>query len=232
MGSEYRGARRAFLLTAGLIGATFKAGATISAAAGGCQAEIAMEHHLGLTCDPVGGLVQIPCIERNTMGAIKAVTSAHLAVGGDADRAKVTLDDVVRAMRETAREFPHLQLSCGADDLALEFFAWGAESWVCAAANFFAKESIALYEACAVRNDFVTGRRLLKAMMPVMTVLERGGKFVQCVKYGCELDGLPAGKTVRLPLRPMKKELKRELRDAIATARTTIRQISGEVKNG
>ena len=131
-----------------------------------------------------------------------------------------------------AREFPHLQLSCGADDLALEFFAWGAESWVCAAANFFAKESIALFDACAVRNDFVTGRRLMKAMMPVMTVLERGGKFVQCVKYGCELDGLPAGETVRLPLRPMKKELKRELRDAIATARITIRQISGEVKNG
>jgi 4-hydroxy-tetrahydrodipicolinate synthase len=64
----------------------------------------------------------------------------------------------------------------------------------------------------------------MKAMLPVMTVLERGGKFAQCVKYGCELDGLPAG-TVRLPLRPMKKELKRELRDAIKTARTTIRSI-------
>ena len=126
-----------------------------------------------------------------------------------------------------AREFPHLQLSCGADDLALEFFAWGAQSWVCAAGNFFAKESLALFDACVVRNDFVVGRRIMKAMMPVMTVLERGGKFVQCVKYGCELDGLPAGQTVRLPLRPMKKELKRTLRDAIVTARTTIRQIMG-----
>ena len=131
-----------------------------------------------------------------------------------------------------AREFPHLQLSCGADDLALEFFVWGAQSWVCAAANFFAAESLALYDACVVRSDFVTGRRLMKAMMPVMTVLERGGKFVQCVKYGCELDGLPAGQSVRLPLRPMKKELKRELRDAIATARTTMRQIMGELKYG
>ena len=92
-----------FLLTAGEVGAVFKKGATISAALGGCQAEIgvssamaaaalaqslggsteqalmaaevAMEHHLGLTCDPVGGLVQIPCIERNTMGAIKAVAA-------------------------------------------------------------------------------------------------------------------------------------------------------------
>lgn len=124
-----------------------------------------------------------------------------------------------------AREFPHLQLSCGADDLALEFFAWGARSWVCAAANFFGAESIALYEHCVLQNDFVTGRRLMKAMLPVMTVLERGGKFVQCVKYGCELDGLPAGESVRLPLRPMKKELKRTLRDAITTARTTIHQL-------
>jgi L-serine dehydratase len=123
---------RAFLLAAALVGATFKAGATISAAAGGCQAEIgvssamaaaalteglggtpaqslmaaeiAMEHHLGLTCDPIGGLVQIPCIERNTMGAIKAVTSAHLALESDARLAKVSLDDVVKTMRETARD--------------------------------------------------------------------------------------------------------------------------------
>ncbi len=131
-----------------------------------------------------------------------------------------------------AREFPHLQLSCGADDLALEFFAWGAQSWVCAAGNFFAEESVALFEACVVRNDFITGRKIMKAMLPVMTVLERGGKFVQCVKYGCDLDGLPAGETVRLPLRPMKKELKRSLRDAIATARTSIRQIASEHSAG
>jgi len=125
-----------------------------------------------------------------------------------------------------AREFPHLQLSCGADDLALEFFVWGARSWVCAAGNFFAEESLALYQACVIDNDFVTGRRIMKAMLPVMTILERSGKFVQCVKYGCELDGLPAGGTVRLPLRPMKKELKRTLRDAIVTARTTLRRIA------
>lgn len=123
-----------------------------------------------------------------------------------------------------AREFPHLQLSCGADDQALEFFVWGARSWVCAAANFFAAECVALYEVCVLRGDFATGRRLMKAMLPVMTVLERGGKFVQCVKFACELDGLPGG-AVRLPLRPMKKELKRELRDAILTARATVRAI-------
>jgi len=121
-----------FLLTAAVIGAVFKKRATISAALGGCQAEIgvssamaaagltqtlggttgqslmaaeiAMEHHLGLTCDPVGGLVQIPCIERNTMGAVKAITATHLALEGDPARAKVSLDAVIRAMWETAKD--------------------------------------------------------------------------------------------------------------------------------
>lgn len=121
-----------FLLVAGAIGILFKENATISAAMGGCQAEIgvssamaaaglaevlggsparvlqaaeiAMEHHLGLTCDPVGGLVQIPCIERNSMGAMKAITAAHLALEGDPARARVSLDAVIRTMWETARD--------------------------------------------------------------------------------------------------------------------------------
>ena len=119
-----------FLLTASEIGSIFKKGATISAAMGGCQAEIgvssamaaaalteviggsqrqcmmaaeiAMEHHLGMTCDPVGGLVQIPCIERNTMGAIKAIAASQLAMQSAPDYAKVTLDDVVKTMWQTA----------------------------------------------------------------------------------------------------------------------------------
>jgi L-serine dehydratase len=121
-----------FLLVSGEIGSIFKKGATISAAMGGCQAEIgvssamaagalcsllggtpeqilmaseiAMEHHLGLTCDPIGGLVQIPCIERNAMGAIKAINAAELALDGDATKAKVSLDKVVQTMWETAQD--------------------------------------------------------------------------------------------------------------------------------
>lgn len=121
-----------FLLVAGEIGSIFKKGATISAAMGGCQAEIgvssamaagaltellggspeqvlmaaeiAMEHHLGLTCDPIGGLVQIPCIERNSMGAIKAINAAELALGSDPSEAKVPLDKVVQTMWETAKD--------------------------------------------------------------------------------------------------------------------------------
>jgi L-serine dehydratase len=119
-----------FLLTAAEVGSIFKKGATLSAAMGGCQAEIgvssamaaaaltesmggtqrqalmaaeiAMEHHLGLTCDPIGGLVQVPCIERNTMGAIKAITASQLALQGMPDFAKVSLDAVIRTMWDTA----------------------------------------------------------------------------------------------------------------------------------
>jgi L-serine dehydratase len=121
-----------FLLTAGELGSIFKKGATISAALGGCQAEIgvssamaagaltevlggsprralmaaeiAMEHHLGMTCDPVGGLVQIPCIERNTMGAVKAITATNLALASDPAHARVSLDAVIKTMWDTAQE--------------------------------------------------------------------------------------------------------------------------------
>ncbi len=119
-----------FLLVAGEVGTLFKKNATISAAMGGCQAEtgvssamaaaglteimggstgqilmaaeIAMEHHLGLTCDPIAGLVQIPCIERNSMGAIKAITAANIAIESDPEKAKVSLDNVIQTMWETA----------------------------------------------------------------------------------------------------------------------------------
>ena len=119
-----------FLLTAAEVGSIFKKGATLSAAMGGCQAEIgvssamaaaaltesmggtqrqalmaaeiAMEHHLGLTCDPIGGLVQVPCIESNTMGAIKAITASQLALQSTPDFAKVSLDAVIRTMWDTA----------------------------------------------------------------------------------------------------------------------------------
>ena len=67
-------------------------------------AEIAMEHHLGMTCDPIGGLVQIPCIERNTMGAIKAITASQIALESDPSKAKVSLDAVIKTMKETAAD--------------------------------------------------------------------------------------------------------------------------------
>jgi L-serine dehydratase len=70
-------------------------------------AEIAMEHHLGMTCDPIGGLVQIPCIERNSMGAIKAITASNIALESDPASARVSLDDVIKSMWETAKDMNH-----------------------------------------------------------------------------------------------------------------------------
>lgn len=121
-----------FLCTSGEIGSIFKKGSTISAAMGGCQAEIgvssamaaagltelmggsaeqctiaaevAMEHHLGMTCDPVGGLVQVPCIERNSMGAIKAINAASMALDRNPEDVKVPLDDVIVTMWQTAQD--------------------------------------------------------------------------------------------------------------------------------
>ncbi|MDX1320020.1 MAG: L-serine ammonia-lyase, iron-sulfur-dependent, subunit alpha, partial [Oceanospirillum sp.] len=117
-----------FLATASAIGMLYKENASISAAEVGCQgeigvacsmaagalcavmggtneqienaAEIGMEHNLGLTCDPIGGLVQVPCIERNTMGAVKAINAARLAIRGDGHH-QVSLDSVIETMRQT-----------------------------------------------------------------------------------------------------------------------------------
>ena len=86
------------------------AAAALTELSGGSQkqammaAEISMEHHLGLTCDPIGGLVQIPCIERNTMGAIKAITASQLALQSSPDNAKVSLDAVIKTMWDTAQD--------------------------------------------------------------------------------------------------------------------------------
>jgi len=75
-----------------------------------------------------------------------------------------------------------------------------------------------------VDKDFNKGRAIMMALMPVMTVLERGGKFAQCVKYGCELQGLPGG-AVRQPLRPMADELKHQMRDALTAAQAAVQRI-------
>ena len=121
-------------------------------------------------------------------------------------------------------DFPHIALSCGAEDQALEFFAWGATSWVTPMGNFFAPEVVAFYEACVTEKDFTKARQLMRALLPLTTALESGGKFVQCVKYACALFGLPAG-PVRQPMQPMDEELARETHDVLVTAKTTIQSI-------
>lgn len=126
-----------------------------------------------------------------------------------------------------ARDYPGIDLFCGMDDQALEFFAWGARGWVCGGGNCLAEEHIALYRTCMVENDFVKGRRIMSALLPFMRVLEQGGKFVQCIKYGCELAGLPAG-PVRKPIAGLDKDQKRELEITIRTVKTAVRHILNE----
>ncbi|MFL5294989.1 MAG: L-serine ammonia-lyase [Phenylobacterium sp.] len=138
--------RRDFLLTAAAIGALYKKNASISGAEVGCQgevgvacsmaaaglaaalgasnaqvenaAEIAMEHNLGLTCDPIGGLVQIPCIERNAMGAVKAIDAARLALLGDGQHS-VSLDKVIATMKRTGEDMSHIYKETSLGGLAV-----------------------------------------------------------------------------------------------------------------
>lgn len=126
-----------------------------------------------------------------------------------------------------ARDYPHIALSCGMDDQALEFFAWGARSWVCAGSNFAPEAHIALYQSCAVEGNFTKGRAIMSAMLPLMRVLEQGGKFVQCIKYGLTLRGIDAGPP-RKPLQPLNKDDKRQLAEVIATMDIAIAHIMGE----
>jgi len=135
-----------FLLTAGAIGILYKMNASISGAEVGCQgevgsacsmaaaglaeviggtpeqvenaAEIAMEHNLGLTCDPIGGLVQVPCIERNAMAAIKAISAARMAMRGDGTHF-VSLDKVIKTMRDTGRDMHNKYKETARGGLAL-----------------------------------------------------------------------------------------------------------------
>ena len=138
--------RRTFLLTAAAIGALYKKNASISGAEVGCQgevgvacsmaaaglaaalgasnaqienaAEIGMEHNLGLTCDPIGGLVQIPCIERNAMGAVKAIDACRLAMLGDGQHS-VSLDKVIATMKRTGEDMSHVYKETSLGGLAV-----------------------------------------------------------------------------------------------------------------
>lgn len=126
-----------------------------------------------------------------------------------------------------AREFPSIGISCGWDDQALEFFAWGARSWVCAGSNFLPHEHIALYQAAVVEKNFDKARRIMSAMLPLMDFLEEAGKFVQTIKYGCELQGLRTG-GVRAPLQALDEANKAKLKTIVAALKSEVAQITGE----
>ncbi|PRA20858.1 dihydrodipicolinate synthase family protein [Pseudomonas poae] len=124
-----------------------------------------------------------------------------------------------------ATQFPNIALSCGWDDQALEFFAWGARSWVCAGSNFVPREHVALYEACVIEKDFDKGRKIMGAFMPLMDYLE-GGKFVQAIKAGCAFNGLRTG-SVRAPLQPLTESENQALQTVITNLKRDVAHIVG-----
>ncbi|WP_170589136.1 dihydrodipicolinate synthase family protein [Ruegeria arenilitoris] len=126
-----------------------------------------------------------------------------------------------------ARDYPHIQLGCGMDDQALEFFAWGAPFWVCGGSNFLPREHVALFETCVLKGDFAKGRRIMSALMPLMRVLEQGGKFIQTIKHGVTMNGIPAG-AVRPPLKGLNKDDKRALEQVTRVLKHKITDIMAE----
>ncbi len=126
-----------------------------------------------------------------------------------------------------ARDYPHIQLGCGMDDQALEFFAWGAPFWVCGGSNFLPREHVALYNACVVEGDFAKGRRIMSALLPLMRVLEQGGKFVATIKYGVTMLGIDCT-AVRAPLKALNKDDKRALEQVVAVVKRTVAAIEAE----
>ena len=126
-----------------------------------------------------------------------------------------------------ARDYPHIQMGCGMDDQALEFFAWGAPFWVCGGSNFLPAEHVALYEACVIEGDFSKGRRIMSAMMPLMRVLEQGGKFIQTIKHGVTMNGINC-EVVRPPLKALNKDDKRALEQVTSVLKKTIADIRAE----
>jgi 4-hydroxy-tetrahydrodipicolinate synthase len=123
-----------------------------------------------------------------------------------------------------SNNYPSIELAVGGEEQVLEFAAWGAKSWVCATANFFPSECVQLMDILGKQSDFEKGRALMSAFMPLMKALEQGGKFLQCVKLGCEQQGRPGGK-VRLPLLPIEDTLKKEMISVIDNTRASLHSI-------
>ncbi len=131
----------------------------------------------------------------------------------------------INSLHLLACDYPHIQLGCGMDDQALEYFAWGARFWVCGGSNFLPREHIALYQACVVDGDFEKGRHIMTAMMPLMRLLEQGGKFVQNIKYGVSLFGMDAS-IIRAPLEGLTKKEKISLENITRDLKQTIHKIT------
>jgi len=123
-----------------------------------------------------------------------------------------------------ANDYPQIELSCGAEDQALEFFVWGATSWVTPMGNFFAEEVVAFYDTCVQRRDFDTARQMMHALLPLTTVLEASGKLLQCTKLACAHYGLPAG-PVRKPMQSLDAEMQQQVLEVVDAAKAKLHNL-------
>ena len=122
------------------------------------------------------------------------------------------------------KKYPNIELCCGMDDQAYQYFEGGAKSWVCAGSNFAAKAHLALWKACVIDKDFNKGKIIWNAMIPLMKNLEQGGKFIQSIKHGVTMKGINAG-IPRLPLQPLDKIEKTKLENIISHMNDKISEI-------
>lgn len=182
------------------------------------------QEELAAHCEAIDRIADLPIILYNYPGRtgvnMETPFLERVARLSNVCAIKESSGDVDR-IHMLATRFPQLKLSAGAEDQVLEFFAWGARSWVSVVANFFPRESVAFYEACVVRNDFATGRRLMAALLPLMNCLEKGGYFLQSVKVACEVMGRPGG-PVRPPMQPINAELRRDVQQIVETAHESL----------
>lgn len=126
-----------------------------------------------------------------------------------------------------ARNFPNIELVVGGEEQVLEFAAWGAKAWVCASGNIFPSECVRFMDIMAKDRDFETGKRVMSAFMPLMSVLEQGGAFLQSIKHGCHVQGRPSG-IVRPPMLPMSDDLKSEMEAVVVKTRDAVNAILNE----
>lgn len=153
---------------------------------------------------------------------------------GDEFLSLVSKNPLIAAIKESSGDYsrmpflvnnyPNIQLIVGGEEQVLEFAAWGAKAWVCASANFFPSQCVQFMDVVGKQSDLVVGQKIMSAFMPLMSALEQGGKFLQCVKLGCEQQGRPGG-VVRPPLLPMDDTLKQEISKVIVNTRQSLNAI-------
>ena len=126
-----------------------------------------------------------------------------------------------------ANKYPQVELVAGAEDYILEFLAWGAKAWVCVSSNMFPAECVKFLDLVARRKDFERGKRIMAAFLPLMNVLEQGGKFISSVKFACQLQGLSTA-IVRPPMLPLSAEQAREMELIVSNTRIQVNSILDE----